>query len=112
MKGSVLPIGRSPLTPTLSPPGRGSSTRRSFLHSTVAAATATLLPSPALAQNVAHVVVIGGGFGGATCARALKQIEPKLEVTLVEESPTYTACPGSNAVIAGLHNLTPQRFTY
>ena len=31
-----------------------------------------VLPCPAFAQAAAHIVVIGGGFGGASCARALK----------------------------------------
>ena len=48
-----------------------SHSRRDVLK-TAAAASAALLPMPALAQNVGgRVVVVGGGFGGATCARAL-----------------------------------------
>jgi NADH dehydrogenase FAD-containing subunit len=39
------------------------------------------------------VIVIGGGFGGASCARALKAIEPKLQVTLVEPNKTFTRLP-------------------
>jgi sulfide dehydrogenase [flavocytochrome c] flavoprotein subunit len=50
--------------------------------------------------------VIGGGFAGASCARALKQIDPQnCSVTLVEPNPTFTACPFSNGVIAGLRDL-------
>jgi NADPH-dependent 2,4-dienoyl-CoA reductase/sulfur reductase-like enzyme len=56
--------------------------------------------------------VIGGGFGGASCARALKQIDPKFEVTLVEPNRTFTACPFSNEVIAGLREIDAQQFTY
>jgi len=48
---------------------------------------------PAFAQSAARVVVIGGGFGGASCARALKRIDPKLEVTLIEPNRTFIACP-------------------
>lgn len=58
----------------------------------------------------ARVVVIGGGFGGASVARALKAGDPALEVTLVEANPTYTACPFSNEVIAGLRPIEAQRF--
>ena len=64
-------------------------TRRDLLASAAAS-----LASPAIAQGAAgRVVVIGGGFGGATCARFLKSIEPRLDVTLVEANPTFTACP-------------------
>ncbi|WP_245185787.1 NAD(P)/FAD-dependent oxidoreductase [Falsiroseomonas frigidaquae] len=75
---------------------------------------ALLLPAPALAQGEGRgrprVVVIGGGFGGASCARALHG--HALDVTLVEPNATYTACPFSNAVIAGLRPISAQRFGY
>ena len=56
--------------------------------------------------------MIGGGFGGAACARALKRIDAKLEVTLVEPNRTFTACPFSNEVIAGLREIEAQQFGY
>ena len=58
------------------------------------------------------IVVIGGGFGGASCARALRQIDAKLQVTLVEPNRTFTACPFSNEVIAGLRDIEAQQFGY
>jgi NADPH-dependent 2,4-dienoyl-CoA reductase/sulfur reductase-like enzyme len=86
------------------------SSRRHFLKA--AAAGAALLPLPAIAQGAGRIVIVGGGFGGATCARFVKRIEPRLDVTLVEASPTFTACPFSNAVIAGLRELKAQQFGY
>src|SRR3954469_14787233 len=78
-----------------------------------ALAAASRFCAPALAQNAAgRVVVIGGGFAGATCARALKRLDPRLSVTLVEPNAEYTACPFSNLVIAGLRDLREQRFGY
>jgi NADPH-dependent 2,4-dienoyl-CoA reductase/sulfur reductase-like enzyme len=65
-----------------------------------------------LAQSAARVVVVGGGFGGASCARALRRTDPKLQVTLIEPNRTFTACPFSNEVIAGLRELETQQFTY
>ena len=56
--------------------------------------------------------MIGGGFGGASCARALKQMDPKLQVTLVEPNKTFTACPFSNNVIGGLRSIEQQQFGY
>ncbi len=60
----------------------------------------------------ARVVVVGGGFAGATCARTLKTLAPHLDVTLVEPQRTYTACPFSNLVLAGLRDMSEQQFTY
>src|SRR5437762_6266210 len=84
--------------------------RRQFLKTASAAA---LLPLPAIAQNAGpNVVVIGGGFAGASAARALKKANPAITVTLVEANPTFTACPFSNGVIAGLRPLRAQQFNY
>lgn len=86
-------------------------TRRQFLRSSLAAASAALA-RPALAQNAPRVVVIGGGFGGASCARALRRLDPKLRVTLVEPNRTFTACPLSNRVVIGARELAAQQFGY
>ena len=86
--------------------------RREFLKLGVAASTA-LLPLRARAQGTApRVVVVGGGFAGASCARALRQADGRIAVTLVEPNATFTACPSSNAVIGGLRELSAQQFTY
>jgi sulfide dehydrogenase [flavocytochrome c] flavoprotein chain len=58
------------------------------------------------------VVVVGGGFAGASCARALKSLDRTIAVTLVETNRTFTACPFSNVVIAGLRELAAQQFGY
>jgi sulfide dehydrogenase [flavocytochrome c] flavoprotein chain len=87
-------------------------TRRAFLKGGAAAASATLLAAPALAQAKARIIVLGGGFAGAVCARELHRADPSFEVTLVEANPTFTACPFSNAVIAGLRDMAMQRFGY
>jgi len=87
------------------------SSRREFLKS--AAAGAALLPLPAIAQGArGRVVVVGGGFGGATCARFIKRIDPRITVTLVEANPTFVACPFSNGVITGLREIRTQEFGY
>jgi len=88
-------------------------TRRDFLRRTGLAVCMTVPFRQALAQGAAgRVIVIGGGFAGATCARTLKRLDPRLSVTLVEENPTFTACPFSNEVIAGLRDLRRQQFNY
>jgi sulfide dehydrogenase [flavocytochrome c] flavoprotein chain len=70
------------------------------------------LPAPSLAQAAARVVIIGGGFGGASCARALRRLDSALHVTLIEPNRVFTACPFSNEVIAGLREINAQQFTY
>jgi sulfide dehydrogenase [flavocytochrome c] flavoprotein chain len=87
-------------------------TRRNVVGGLAASATALAFPHVADAEPVARVAVIGGGFAGATCARALKRIDPKLDVTLIEPNRTFTACPFSNEVIAGLRDLETQQFGY
>ena len=69
---------------------------------------------PALARPAvaARVVVVGGGFAGASCALALKVADPALSVTLVEAERTYAACPFSNLVVAGARSMSAQRFGY
>ncbi|MGZ3323334.1 MAG: FCSD flavin-binding domain-containing protein [Xanthobacteraceae bacterium] len=87
--------------------------RRDFLKAAVAGASAAVLPMPAIAQGAGgRVVVVGGGFGGATCARFIRRIDPRIAVTLVEASPTFTACPFSNLIIIGLRELKAQEFGY
>jgi len=87
--------------------------RRDFLGLGLAATAAALLPAPLRAQGPGpRVVVVGGGFAGTTCARALRHADPRLAVTLVEPNATFTACPFSNEVIAGLREIAAQQFTY
>jgi NADPH-dependent 2,4-dienoyl-CoA reductase/sulfur reductase-like enzyme len=80
------------------------------LRSIAFGASAALVAPAVLAQTRGRVVVIGGGFAGATCARELQRAG--IAVTLVETSPTFTACPFSNGVIAGLRELREQQFGY
>jgi len=57
------------------------------------------------AKTSARVVVVGGGFGGATCAKYLNKFDPNLSVTLVEPVKRFTTCPFSNAVLGGMRDL-------
>jgi len=90
----------------------GQPTRRRLIKAAAACAAAAAFPAPLIAQGAPRVVIIGGGFGGTSCARALKQADPRIAVTLVETNPTYTAGPHSNAVLGGLADLKGQEFGY
>lgn len=53
----------------------------------------------------ARVVVVGGGFGGATAAKYIRQWDPAIDVVLVERDPTFVSCPISNLVLAGFAGM-------
>lgn len=78
--------------------------RRQFLRF---AASATLAPLafPAASAIAASVVIVGGGFAGATAARQLKQLNPSMRVTLVEYNHKYVSFPASNWVLGGLQRM-------
>ena len=71
-------------------------------------------PAKAFSSGLASakVVIVGGGFGGASAAVMLKRLVPSLSVTLVEPNSVYTACPFSNLVIGGERDIAAQRFSY
>src|SRR3974390_3227934 len=87
-------------------------TRRNVVSGIATTAASFAFPSPSHAQSAARIVVIGGGFGGAACARALRKINPRLQVTLVEPNRTFTPVPFSNEFIAGLGSIEAQQFGY
>jgi len=60
----------------------------------------------------AKVVVIGGGYGGATCAKYIRKLAPGIEVTLVEQNKNYVTCPFSNTVIGGLKKIEDITHSY
>ena len=82
--------------------------RRDFLRAAGGAgAMAALYGCGAAGQKASgHVVVIGGGYGGATAAKYLRMwSKGSLDVTLVERNAQFVSCPISNLVIAGEKTL-------
>jgi len=59
----------------------------------------------AFGKSNKRVVIIGGGFGGATCAKYLKRFDASLDVTLVETNKSFATCPFSNLVINGARDM-------
>jgi sulfide dehydrogenase [flavocytochrome c] flavoprotein subunit len=55
--------------------------------------------------SIGRVVVVGGGYGGATAARYLKLWGGNVEVTLVERSAEFISCPISNLVLGGYKQM-------
>jgi len=85
-------------------------TRRDMLRFATASTTLSLLSACAGAgpvlKPVGKVVVVGGGFGGATAAKHLRMWSGgRVAVTLVEPSWQFVSCPMSNLVVGGSKTL-------
>ena len=82
--------------------------RRKFIKllgaTTAALSTAGLL-SGCIKTAAARVVIVGGGFGGSTCAKYLRNFDGSLDITLIEPSPRFVTCPFSNMVISGMRTM-------
>ena len=80
--------------------------RRDFLKLSAATALAALPGCRSLSRSQrARVVVVGAGFGGATCAKYLRRWDPRLDVTLIEPNERFVSCPISNWVLGGLRSM-------
>lgn len=75
--------------------------RREWLSQALGLLSVAAAPTLAFAQQTAHIVVVGGGVGGATAAKYLKLFNPALKVTLVEKNPVYIRPYGSSEVLNG-----------
>jgi sulfide dehydrogenase [flavocytochrome c] flavoprotein chain len=83
--------------------------RREFLKfaGAGAAVTATLSSCATMpGASVGRVVVVGGGYGGATTAKYLRMWSGgRVDVTLVEPNPDFISCPLSNLVLGGSRQI-------
>ena len=92
-------------------------TRRDFNRwigrgATIAVAGGSVRARRAFGQAKAHVVVIGGGPGGATVARYLARHGDELAITLVEANERYTTCFFSNLYLGGLRSFDSITHSY
>ena len=77
------------------------------------AAGAVLVSAPAFSSNTpGRVVVVGGGFGGATAAKYIKRRNPAIDVTLIEPAREFMTCPFTNLYLGGLRTLEQQTHNY
>ena len=86
--------------------------RRSFIRNAAAIAGACVVPMQARAHVGTRVVIIGGGYAGATCAKYIRKWAADIHVTLVERSREFVSCPVSNLVIAGTRTLSSITLSY
>ena len=63
--------------------------------------------------NGPKVVVVGGGYGGATAAKYLRMwSEGAISVTLVEPNAAFVSCPMSNLVLGGSQTMADITTSY
>lgn len=88
--------------------------RREFLKvSAASGAMASLYGCAGGNKAGGHVVVVGGGYGGATIAKYLRMwSEGSIQVTLIERNPTFISCPISNLVIGGTKTMEDITVSY
>lgn len=70
-------------------------------------------PTTTAERKLGRVLVVGGGFGGATAAKYLKKWGgPGLEVMLVERQTAFVSCPLSNLVLGGSRKIADLTVPY
>jgi sulfide dehydrogenase [flavocytochrome c] flavoprotein subunit len=81
--------------------------RRHLLGAGAVFAAASLAGCASLSAgpSIGRVVVVGGGFGGATAARYLRLWGGNIDVTLVERNAEFISCPLSNLVLGGYKQM-------
>jgi len=81
--------------------------RRSFVQASLAfGPLAGLLGCASTLPGKAKVVVIGGGFAGATAAKYVRILSDyQIDVVLVEPNTSFISCPTSNLVIGGSRSM-------
>jgi len=88
-------------------------TRRHFGLLAGAGAATLAMPTYLRAQDKPKVVVIGGGAGGATVARYIaKDSEGAIDVTLIDDSDTFTTCFFSNLYLGGYRDFASITHSY
>jgi sulfite dehydrogenase len=79
--------------------------RRDFLQLAASAAALSAAGCATMAPAKGRVVVIGGGFGGATAAKYIRLWDPGIAVTLIERDSGFVSCPISNLVLGGYSTM-------
>jgi len=86
--------------------------RRDFLRFAGAASALSLAACATPGGGKGRVVVIGGGYGGATAAKYIRLWDPGIDVVMVERESFFTSCPMSNLVIGGHRRIEEIRRDY
>ena len=90
-----------------------SNSRRDFMKFIGVSSVFAVTPTMVQAATVPHIVIVGGGFAGATCAKYLKMwAGASVDVTIIEENPTYVSPILSNLVLNHQKTTADLSFTY
>src|SRR5881392_2189938 len=73
---------------------------------------ATAMKGDFAPKTARRVVVVGGGWGGATAAKYVRLGDPTIEVILLEPNRQFVSCPFSNLVLSGVRTLDSLTFGY
>jgi len=87
--------------------------RRDFLKLSAAGIAIGVFPgcatsgSEIVSKKGQRVVIVGGGFGGATAAKHIRMwSDNKIEVVLIERNSKFISCPMSNTVLGGSRTIS------
>ncbi len=89
--------------------------RRDFLKAMGAGLSVAALAGCAApgSRSGPRVVIVGGGYGGATVAKYLDMWSSgTLDITLVEVDPSFVSCPLSNLVLGGSKQIADLTVSY
>ncbi|MEY2954222.1 MAG: hypothetical protein RLZZ401_2309, partial [Pseudomonadota bacterium] len=84
--------------------------RRNFIQASLALGGLGTLASCASTSSLparASVVVVGGGYGGATAAKYVRLLSDyRIDVVLIEPNSAFVSCPISNLVLGGSKSMS------
>ncbi len=88
--------------------------RRTFLHASSLLGSLSLTACAGLLGRAKpQVVVIGGGYGGATAAKYVRLLSNySVDVSLVEPDAAFVSCPLSNLVLGGSKKMSDISISY
>ena len=91
--------------------------RRAFLKASGATTAAVGVSSMSGCASIGgasgpKVVIVGGGYGGATAAKYIKMWGPNIDVTLIERNGEFISCPLSNLVVGGSQTMRDITVSY
>ncbi len=83
-------------------------TRRALFAATALIAA----PATLRAQTNARLLIVGGGFGGASAASFARRHYPDVQVTLVEANQRFVTCPYGNLLLGGERQINQISHSY
>ena len=85
--------------------------RRNFLQSSLLCAL-NFSPLSLKAAKSAHVVIVGGGWGGLSAAKTLRSLNKECRITVIEKQNKFISCPISNWVVGQIKDMDHITFSY